>query len=262
MANEIDKIVEHENVDQNLRSDKNGKIFTKKFLLLTIVPMWTFFIFFFIISSFFIKDYKQQWFSMAKRYSASQNKKQTIFFPDSLVMQDSVTVTVGSAQWDSLFFNKLLTPDDKLRILNIENSRRQTEIDYLYQQSVEQQDYIKQLEETLSTLSPEIFVSTLLEQFPHLAVIPPEEETVIEEPVVVEEEPEPVNPYSEEAIKSSAKIYESMKPAVAAQILSSIDETVAAKILANTNQRKAAKILESMAQSKASNISQLMIVNS
>jgi flagellar motility protein MotE (MotC chaperone) len=247
-----------DDAEQAPQVDTKEKIITKKFLLIAIVPMWSFFIFFFLIYSFFIKDYKKQWLDMADNYRKKQSVKKTIPFPDSLVSQVPAAVTVGSAEWDSLFFNDLLTSDDKLRILNIENSRRQSEIDFLYEQSVEQQEYIKQLEETLSALSPESFVSTLLEQFPHLAVVPVEQE-IVEEPVVVEE-PKPVNPYSDEAIKSSAKIYESMKPAVAAQILSNIDENVAAAILTNTSQRKAAKILENMDRTKATNISQQMIV--
>lgn len=252
MADEKEKMAEEHNQPPE---EEKKPLFTKKFFLVTLVPMWSFFLFFFLFYYFSISDYKQQWLDLVKKYE-KQNEKKPLALPDTLV-SEPMTITVGSAQWDSLFFNELLTQDDKLRILNIENTRRQKEIDFLYEQLVNQKEYIERLEQTLRSLSPENTVTLLLEKFPQLAMAPPEEPDTVK----VIEQPEPVsnNPYSTQAIKSSAKIYEAMRPDVAAQILSNIDEEVAASILTHTNQRKAAKILESMEKSKATALSQRMV---
>jgi hypothetical protein len=255
-------MVEEELEDlEEFPEEEKTSIFTKKFFMLTLVPVWAFFIIFFIIILFSVGSYKDKWAGMVERYNNKIMAENKISLPDSIATLDSMTVKVGTSEWDSLFFNELLTPDDKLTILNIENSRRQKEIDYLYEQIVGQKEYIEKLHTTLGDLAPEKTISMLLEQYPHLALAPPEEEEVIEEPVI-EEPVEEELPYKPEAIQSSAKIYASMKPETAADILSSIDERVASAILVNISQRKAAKILEVMDKRKATALSQLMVTNS
>ena len=253
-------MVEEEELEQVPEEEKEP-IFTVKFLMLTMVPVWAFFIIFFIIILFSVGKYKEKWAGMVGRYNDKMKSENKISLPDSIATLDSMTVKVGTSEWDSLFFNELLTTEDKLTILNIEDERRQREISYLYEQIVEQKDYIEKLHSTLGELSPEKTISMLLEQYPHLALAPPEKEEVIVEPVVVEPPKEEL-PYKPEAILSSAKIYASMKPATAADILSSIDENVASAILAKISQRKAAKILEVMDKRKATALSQLMVSNS
>ena len=221
------------------------------------------------------------WFFIVKPHAKQKASENPLALSDSTdaaatdstnnIAQDSTDIRFDAN--DPLPGMSILSLEDHVRILRIENARRQKEIDHLWSELLALVNKVKAPEENLEYLTPEkrkemeekiAQLQTELEDAQKLLATREDEiktlkeneqEKVTSDMSMPQQTPDTVQ---KQTMKETAKIYAEMKPQNAAQILAQIEKDEVAQILANMRQRQAAKILSAMQPQRAAQICMLM----
>ena len=200
-----------------------------------------------IISSFFFTLLFLWYFTTMRNDNVVKKDQTAIGTVVDSTSVDSTKEAHKEVVLDSIPEDNLISTEDKIKILELENTQRQREIDHLWTMLKEIPIEQKKMKEELEDLQQ----AALLDTTP----VPPK---IIKQKAAKEDSAQQ-QVIQDAAISSNAKIYSSMKPAKAAVILAGFEPAIAAKILLKMRQRSSAKILEAMKPVQAAKVCQVMI---
>ncbi len=251
MAEEYDD----EMYDEDEAGDDEGGGGGGKWLFLTIALTSTFFVLFFFM-----------YFVMIRNHEAPVSSLPNPVNSDSLARIDSVKADslreILASDEDKELNDDLFSANDKLRILQIENSRRRKEIDYLWSEIyklAQYQEAKESEEEALKNRTYNELVTAIKDSLRDA-----KEDSIryererLQQLAEKERQQELERQKADESLMASAKIYSAMKPTQAANILKQFDPKMAAKILSKIRERQSAKIIEAMPPAQAAQICKIM----
>ncbi len=244
MADEEKKL--DKNQDAEAENDKPN-ILSKTILIYGVAIMLSFFAS--IVILYFAMIRNQNADKQANTAIEANDGSQPTASDDSTKKSEKVhTIVVDSIPKDNL-----LSPKDKIKILELENMQRQKEIDHLWTMMKELDAEQKKIaaEDSVANLQAARVAKTKSDSGEK--VPPTLEKKFLADSNLIQAQ-------REAAISSSAKIYSSMKPAKAAVILEGFEANIAAKILLTMRQRQSAKILEAMKPAQAARVCQVMVL--
>ncbi len=257
--------LEKQEIAEEPEQEKSG-LLANPYFKLGILIFWSFIIVFAGMYFFLMKNqdaFVEQNVENASNPSAADTSLTAL--ADSSAAASDSTVSLDSSELDSMptfavdsstikVADGFLSLKDQIKLLAIENGRRQREIDHLWGEFLKLNRKMGNLIETLANQQQEDSTNAGNGLAGEQGIAG--NDTALSDEEIARKRKEAKK--AEEALMTIAKIYGSMKPDQAAKLLDDFDEQMAAKILTKMRERQAAKILELMKPDQAVKICKIM----
>ena len=236
--------------------DSKGNLFSNKIIQYIGYILWSLFIILLVVYFVVFRESKNIFEKMASNVSISDSLAvmDSTFSDSTTVLKEIDSLNIANA-------GSLFSVNNQVKILALENGRRQREIDHLYEQVVKQKQQFKELLSwTKANLDDVNQITAWQDSVMKVQNLKKEKIPTVDEDEELKKR-EQKRLEEEKVIARNAKIYSSMKPKPAAEIISQLEKELAAKILSQIRERQAAKILEQMNPDFAAQIGKIMMRN-